>query len=65
MGIKVEEREFSLAEAMAAKEAFLTSATNFVMPVIRIDGQIIGNGAPGPISTALRRAYIAKLEDFS
>ncbi|MEQ1888412.1 MAG: D-amino-acid transaminase [Alphaproteobacteria bacterium] len=65
MGLKVEEREFSLPEAMAAKEAFLTSATNFVMPVTRIDAQIIGNGAPGPISTALRRAYIAKLEDFS
>jgi D-alanine transaminase len=64
MGHVVLERPFSLPDAMAAKEAFLTSATNFVMPVIQIDANLIGDGAPGPISTALRRAYIAKLEVF-
>ncbi len=62
MGLKVVEQEFGLAEAMAAREAFLTSATNFVMPVTQIDAQIIGNGAPGAQSAALRQAYIAKLE---
>ena len=62
MGLKVVEQEFGLPEAMAAQEAFLTSATNFVMPVTQIDAQIIGNGAPGARSAALRQAYIAKLE---
>jgi len=62
MGLKVVEQEFGLPEAMAAREAFLTSATNFVMPVTQIDAQIIGNGAPGAQSAALRQAYIAKLE---
>ncbi|MFP5469364.1 MAG: aminotransferase class IV, partial [Alphaproteobacteria bacterium] len=62
MGLKVVEQEFGLPEAMAAREAFLTSATNFVMPVTQIDAQNIGNGAPGAQSMALRQAYIAKLE---
>ncbi|MCK9992026.1 MAG: D-alanine transaminase [Alphaproteobacteria bacterium] len=61
-GLKVEEREFTLAEAVKAREAFLTSATNFVMPVTQIDGQILGNGAPGDLSLSLRRAYIERIE---
>ncbi len=64
MGLEVMEQEFGLPEALAAREAFLTSATNFVMPVVQIDAQIIGNGVPGPHSIALRQAYIAKLEKF-
>ena len=64
IGLKVQEQAFSLSEAMGAREAFLTSATNFVMPVTQIDASIIGNGAPGPVSIALRRAYIARLEVF-
>ncbi len=62
MGVKTLERRFTLAEAKAAAEAFLTSAMNFVMPVTKIDAQIIANGSPGAISLALRRAYIAKLQ---
>lgn len=61
-GLKVEEREFTLAEAVKAREAFLTSATNFVMPVTQIDGQFLGNGAPGDLSLRLRRAYIERIE---
>ncbi len=64
MGLDVAEQEFSLPQAMAAREAFLTSATNFVMPVVKIDSQIIGNGRPGTQATALRQAYIAKLKKF-
>jgi D-alanine transaminase len=62
LGLTAEEREFSLAEAVRAREAFLTSATNFVMPVTQIDDEIIGNGRPGAISLALRKAYIERIE---
>jgi D-alanine transaminase len=57
-GVKVEERLFTVAEALAAREAILTSASNFVLPIIRIDGQPIGKGAPGPIAQRLRELYI-------
>jgi D-alanine transaminase len=53
----IEERPFTLKEAYAAREAFVTSATQIVMPVIRIDGHVIGDGKPGPIAIALRRAF--------
>jgi D-alanine transaminase len=53
-GLKLEERAFTLEEAQAAREAFLTSASQIVMPVVRIDGKPVGNGAPGLIATALR-----------
>lgn len=62
MGLRVEERVFSLQQAIAAREAFLTSATNFVMPIVEIDGHRIGGGAPGPVSLGLRRAYMDKLQ---
>jgi D-alanine transaminase len=55
--LAVEERPFTLKEAYAAREAFVTSATQVVMPVIRIDGHVIGDGKPGPIAKALRRAF--------
>jgi len=61
-GLKLEERPFTMEEAYAAREAFVTSATNFVMPVVRIDGRPIGNGAPGLIASALRRDYHAYAE---
>ena len=61
-GLKLEERPFTVDEAYAAREAFITSATQFVMPVVRIDGQPVGNGAPGLIATALRRDYHAHAE---
>jgi D-alanine transaminase len=56
-GLKLEERPFTMDEAHAAREAFITSATQFVTPVVQIDGQPVGNGAPGLIATALRRDY--------
>jgi len=61
-GLKLEERPFTMEEAYAAREAFITSATNFVMPVVRIDGRPVGNGAPGLIASALRRDYHAHAE---
>jgi D-alanine transaminase len=56
--LRVEERPFSVQEALAAKEAFITSATLFVQPVVSIDGQAIGNGKPGPITSRLRAIYV-------
>jgi len=56
-GIEVDERPFTLKEALAAREAFITSATQIVLPVVRIDGQAIGDGRPGPVATALRREF--------
>lgn len=57
-GIRVEERAFTPAEALAAREAFITSATNFVVPVVRIDDAAIGDGKPGALTRDLRRHYI-------
>ena len=56
-GVELEERAFTVEEAYAAREAFVTSATQSVMPVVRIDGRPIGNGAPGIVTSALRRDY--------
>lgn len=56
-GIALEERPFSVEEARQAREAFITSATQVVIPVVRIDGHPVGNGAPGLIASALRRDF--------
>ena len=56
-GLPFEERTFTVEEAYHAREAFITSASQVVLPVVRIDGQSVGNGAPGLITTALRRDY--------
>jgi D-alanine transaminase len=56
--LKLVERPFTLAEARRAKEAFITSATSFVTPVVKIDGEIIGDGKPGPAAKRLREEYI-------
>jgi D-alanine transaminase len=56
-GLAAEERAFTLKEAYAAREAFITSASQIVMPVVKIDDRPVGNGQPGPIATALRRAF--------
>jgi D-alanine transaminase len=56
--VTVEERAFSLDEAYAASEAFITSASTFVMPVVKIDDQVIGTGEPGPTAIRLRELYI-------
>ena len=59
-GVALEERPFTREEALAAREAFLTSSTNFVMPVTSIDGQPVGNGHPGILTERLRSAYVAR-----
>ena len=56
--LKVEERSFTLAEAQAADEAFITSASAFVMPVVEIDGVKLGGGKPGPVAVRLREIYL-------
>jgi D-alanine transaminase len=56
-GVTFEERAFTVAEAQKAREAFITSAGNVVMPVTSIDGVSIGNGAPGLLSVKLRAAF--------
>jgi D-alanine transaminase len=56
--LRVEERPFTVEEALAAKEAFITSATLFVQPVISIDGKTVAGGKPGPTTTRLREIYI-------
>jgi D-alanine transaminase len=65
-GVEFEERQFTVAEALAANEAFVTSATSFVTPVIRIDGNPVGDGLPGPLTKRLLawyRDYVAGLRD--
>jgi len=57
-GIRVDQRAFTVEEALAAREAFLTSASSFVLPVVRIDGKPVGNGAPGPVAQRLRARYL-------
>jgi D-alanine transaminase len=57
LGLKIEERGFSVAEAKAAREAFISSATTIAMPVVEIDGQPIANGHPGSVALSLRRAF--------
>lgn len=54
----VEERPFTIAEAQGAAEAFITSATTFVMPVVEIDGIFLGDGLPGPVARRLREIYL-------
>jgi D-alanine transaminase len=56
--MEVEERAFTLDEAKAADEAFITSASMFVMPVVEIDGVKLGSGTPGPVATRLREIYL-------
>ncbi|WP_417783671.1 D-amino-acid transaminase [Terasakiella pusilla] len=58
LGMVVEERPFTPAEAYAAKEAFTTSASSFAMPVISIDKNIIASGKPGEVTKKLRDKYI-------
>lgn len=56
--MEVEERPFTIAEAQEADEAFITSASAFVMPVVEIDGVKVGTGKPGNVSTRLREIYL-------
>lgn len=60
-GIRVEERAFTVEEAKAAREVFITAASTIVMPVVRIDGAPVANGAPGSVASRLR----ARFHDFA
>jgi D-alanine transaminase len=53
--LRLEERPFSVKEALAAREAFLTSATTAVTSIVKVDGKAIGDGKPGPVAMALRQ----------
>ncbi len=55
--LRLEERHFSVEEARAAREAFVTSATSIVTPVVKIDGEKVGSGQPGPVAKRLRVAF--------
>jgi len=57
LGMRFEERYFSVEEAKQAREAFLTSATTVVMPIVAIDGQPVANGHPGSVALSLRAAF--------
>jgi len=56
--IQIQEQPFTTDEAKSADEAFITSATNLVMPVVGIDEATIGDGSPGPLTKRLRNLYI-------
>ncbi|MBA4790130.1 MAG: D-amino-acid transaminase [Pseudomonadota bacterium] len=60
-GLRVEERAFTRAEALEAREAFISSASGIVLPVVAIDGQKVGEGRPGPVALGLR----ARFHDFA
>jgi D-alanine transaminase len=61
-GVKIEERLFTPDEAYAADEAFLTSASQFVMPIVEIDGKRVGGGQPGPITRKLRELFLEEAQ---
>ncbi len=65
LGLSVEKRKFSVAEAKAAREAFVTAATALVMPVVAIDGVPVGDGTPGPITRRLREGLHEAAELWS
>ena len=60
-GYAVEERPFTVQEALEAREAFLTGAGALVMPIVRIDGRPVANGHPGEVARTLRAAYIRRV----
>ena len=61
--MKVEERSFTIEEAQEADEAFTTSASAFVMPVVEIDGVALGEGVPGKVATRLREIYLQEMRN--
>lgn len=63
-GYALEERSFSVDEAKAAREAFITSSTSFVLPVTQIDGQPVGNGHPGILTGKLRQHYVDYMQSL-
>lgn len=63
MGLAIEERAFSVVELFAAREAFVSSASALVMPVVEVDGRKIGEGRPGALTAELRRRYVERLRN--
>jgi D-alanine transaminase len=61
-GVKIEERLFTPEEAYEADEAFLTSASQFVMPITEIDGKMIGGGQVGPVARKLRELFLEEAQ---
>ena len=57
LGLTVDERDFTLDEAFAAREAFISSASNVVVPIVSIDGKTIGDGKPGAVARSLRDSF--------
>jgi D-alanine transaminase len=57
-GLEVDERPFTPADALSAKEVFITGAGTLVLPVVTVDGKPVGEGRPGPVAARLRRLYI-------
>ena len=62
LNLPIDERPFTIDEAIAADECFMTSATSFLLPVTQLDDHVIADGVAGPIASQLRRAYIARAE---
>lgn len=60
-GLAIEERAFTPEELFGAREAFASSAGGLVQPVVEVDGHPVGNGRPGPVTLAIRSAYVARL----
>ncbi len=58
LGIRLDERAFTLEQARTADEVLMTSATSFVLPITRIDDVVVGAGVPGPVTSRLREAYL-------
>ncbi|OWV94402.1 D-amino acid aminotransferase [Rhizobium sp. R72] len=65
LGLKIEERKFSVEEMLAAREVFITAATSICFPVVSIDGQPIANGHPGSVSQKIREAFFDVAEKIA
>jgi D-alanine transaminase len=59
-GLQVEERPFTPAEAKGAKEAFITGAGALLLPVVKLDGDLVADGRVGPVASRLRHLYIER-----
>jgi D-alanine transaminase len=64
-GVALEERPFSVAEALDSREAFMTAASAFVLPIVEIDGVAIADGRPGPVAKRFRALYIEEARNSS
>ena len=62
-GLPINEKPFTIAEAQAAREAFVTGAGTLVLPIVEVDGVKLGDGTPGPVATRLRRLYIQRAKE--